>query len=107
MSTQPGRSVLGVPTKPSPDPARLQLLARGQRTLEGDQHLQVREVARLMRIGVSTVWRWVKLGRLPSPVRFSKACLRWRASELLQYLNDLSRGCRDPTRAGAAERKSD
>ena len=30
----------------------------------------------------STIWRWTKRGLLPTPVRFSDCCTRWRLSEI-------------------------
>jgi predicted DNA-binding transcriptional regulator AlpA len=32
-----------------------------------------------------TVWRWVKAGRLPAPVRLSDRCSRWRIEDLQAF----------------------
>ncbi|MGJ7456964.1 helix-turn-helix transcriptional regulator [Halomonas sp. RA08-2] len=36
------------------------------------------------RFGVtrSTIWRWVKIGLLPAPVRLTKGCTRWRSPDI-------------------------
>ena len=49
----------------------------GGKLLEASQHLTAREVARLLRVSVRTVWRWVRQGRLPLPVRFTRNSPRW------------------------------
>lgn len=59
----------------------------GRLRLEDEQYLTTKEVARLLRISVRTVWRWVKQRRLPGPVRFTSACPRWHVGQLLQALH--------------------
>jgi excisionase family DNA binding protein len=39
------------------------------------------EVADYFNVNVSTVWRWVKAGTLPAPVRIAGAT-RWRRSDI-------------------------
>lgn len=36
-------------------------------------------------IGRSSVWRWLKEGKLPKPVKFSPGATRWRLSDLLKW----------------------
>jgi excisionase family DNA binding protein len=61
-------------------------------SLFGEQLLTVREVADLMRVSRRTVWRWVAQGRLPGPVRYSRTCVRWKASVVRAYLEALPAG---------------
>lgn len=44
----------------------------------------LRPAALALRLGVSraTIWRWVKTGRLPTPVSLSPGVTGWWASEL-------------------------
>lgn len=42
--------------------------------------LDVKQVAKLLNIGVSTVWALVKVGRFPEPIRLTTRCSRWRAA---------------------------
>ena len=60
-----------------------------------EQLLTVRHVAELLKVSKRTVWRWVALGRLPVPVRYSRTCVRWKASVLQSYLNALPAGCHE------------
>ena len=46
-------------------------------TFISDKQVSVRyEVSR------ATIWRWVKEGNFPSPVKFTTGCTRWRLSDL-------------------------
>jgi excisionase family DNA binding protein len=60
--------------------------------LVGEHLLTVREVAELLKVSRRTVWRWVALGRMPGPVRYSRTCVRWKASVLQAYLEALPAG---------------
>lgn len=42
--------------------------------------LDVKQVAELLNIGVSTVWELVKVGRFPEPIRLTTRCSRDRKS---------------------------
>jgi prophage regulatory protein len=48
--------------------------------------LRMRQVADLLDVSPRTVQRWVDEGRLPAPLVLSSRCLRWRESELLDWL---------------------
>lgn len=42
-----------------------------------DKHLSERyDVSR------ATIWRWVREGKFPSPVRITKGCTRWKLSDV-------------------------
>lgn len=34
----------------------------------------------------ATVWRWVKEGRLPAPIKLTPGCTRWRFAEVVAKL---------------------
>lgn len=42
-----------------------------------------KEVADLLGIGRSTVWKFVQDGHLPAPLRFGNRCSRWRTGDVL------------------------
>lgn len=45
-----------------------------------DKHLAERyEVAR------ATIWRWVREGRFPSPLKITAGCTRWKLSDIEQW----------------------
>ena len=45
--------------------------------------LDVKQVAKLLNIGVSTVWALVKVGRFPEPIRLPTRCSRWRRVDVV------------------------
>lgn len=60
--------------------------------------LRVREVADLLGIGVSTIWRWLKRNPdFPRPVHLSNGSTRWRVADLEAY--DRALGSHYPTKA--------
>jgi prophage regulatory protein len=51
--------------------------------------LTVKEVSKLLSIGISTVWLKVRQGIFPTPVRIGTA-VRWRRSDLDAWLAKLT-----------------
>ena len=56
-----------------------------------DRLLKIAEVQELTGLGRSTVYKKVAAGVLPAPVRLSRRCARWRASELQAAIEALPR----------------
>lgn len=50
------------------------------------------QVAAMLGIGLRTVRTWDASGRLPTPVRLSDGCVRWRVAELRDWADA---GCPD------------
>lgn len=78
-------------TVPSPDPSRVKDQP-SQNNFNPEQRLNVREVADLLSIGVSTVWKFVSDGRLPVPERWGARCTRWKLGPLLEAVDRLNGG---------------
>lgn len=57
-----------------------------------DALLTVHDLARTLKVCKRTVWRWLALGRLPQPIRYSRTCVRWTASAIRAYLDSLQPG---------------
>ena len=38
-------------------------------------------------IGRTTLWRWVREGHFPKPVRLGANCVAWRADDVNQWIN--------------------
>jgi excisionase family DNA binding protein len=57
--------------------------------MKTDNFLTVAEVAALLKLGNSTVWRLVKRGSLPSPVKIGGAT-RWNESEVAIFIASLT-----------------
>ncbi len=50
--------------------------------------LNVKEVAGMLNIGVSTIWRHVNNGQMPKPIKIGGS-VRWRQTDIDQWIADL------------------
>lgn len=57
-----------------------------------DKFLTVDQVAELIGLHKISIWRLVRNKQLPEPIRFSKGCSRWAASELNNFIAEKMRG---------------
>ena len=53
--------------------------------------LTIREVAKLIRMNVSTIYRLVREGKFPAAIRVGPSATRWRAGELRDWLDSRPR----------------
>ena len=53
--------------------------------------LKIREVAALFRVNVSTIYKMVREGEIPAPIRVGSTATRWRAAEIKKYLDERPR----------------
>lgn len=44
--------------------------------------LKAGQVSERESISVPTIWRWVREGRFPAPVKLGENCTRWRLADL-------------------------
>ena len=51
--------------------------------------LDVKAVAKLLSISTSSVWRLRDRGQLPPPIQVGRRNVRWRLSDLLEFLKGL------------------
>ena len=51
-------------------------------SLPDSAHVRLPTVAAWKAIGPATVWRWVKAGRLPAPVKIGPNVTAWRVGDL-------------------------
>ncbi len=49
--------------------------------------LNDKEVAQLIGCGASTIWRWVKAGQFPQPIKIC-GVTRWRKSDIEQFIDN-------------------
>lgn len=49
--------------------------------------LNVHQVAGLLGVSVSTVWKWNKIGRLPKRILLGPKTARWKAGEILDAID--------------------
>jgi len=51
--------------------------------------LRDKEVAEMLTIGRSTVWLYVKQGKLPKPIKMSERVSVWRVSDIRAFINSM------------------
>lgn len=51
--------------------------------------LTAQEVARRLSVGVRTLYRMAEAGVVPRPIRFNRKLVRWRATDIERYLQEL------------------
>jgi predicted DNA-binding transcriptional regulator AlpA len=44
------------------------------------------EVLRIIGVNASTLWRWRKAGAFPAPFKVTRQTLRWRESDIANWL---------------------
>jgi len=62
----------------------------------GSDLLTVNDVARRLKVGTRTVWRWLALGQLPQPLRFSAVCVRWRLADIDRFIEETAQQRDEP-----------
>ena len=53
------------------------------------QLLTAQEVADKLRTTPSNLYRKIKAGKFPAPIQLSIRCVRWRESDVVEWLNNL------------------
>jgi excisionase family DNA binding protein len=48
--------------------------------------LTVKDVSKLLSLGVRTLWRMVKAGQIPQPHRFSRKLVRFDRTEIVEFV---------------------
>lgn len=71
--------------RPCKGQSKSKLIATNILPPDQERFLRDREVADRLGICRQEVWRRVKLGRLPEPVKLSRKTTRWRLSELIAF----------------------
>jgi len=57
-----------------------------------DKLYSVAEVLAYTSISRQTLWRWIRDGRFPEPIRLSPRRRVWKESALQEWMNGLERG---------------
>jgi predicted DNA-binding transcriptional regulator AlpA len=74
----------------APPAASRHLPPRLAEPLQPEQLLAVPDVALLLDCSVRSVWRLVRQGRLPRPLRLSRKLVRWPAAVVVAWLQRLA-----------------
>ena len=51
-----------------------------------DRYLKVNEVATMLGVSRSTVWRWRKVGFLPAAYKINERMIRWREEDNKEWM---------------------
>ena len=63
--------------------------------------LRIKEVTALTGLSRTTLWRRVKDGSFPQPIRLSRRCVGWFAADVAEWQGSRERGYGDPVMAAA------
>ena len=53
---------------------------------EPSQILRTSDLARLLRVSRTTIWRWAKTGHFPAPIKLGPGVTGWRASDVEAWI---------------------
>jgi predicted DNA-binding transcriptional regulator AlpA len=79
-----------VKTKKAPDSIAIALTNFDR--LPAAAFVRLPVVVGLFGVTPHTVWRWVKAGRLPQPVKLSPGVTAWRVGDLRSFINNQPKG---------------
>jgi predicted DNA-binding transcriptional regulator AlpA len=48
------------------------------------------QVADRLSISVRTLWRMVRAGTFPQPIRYNRKLVRWKTTDVVRYIAELS-----------------
>ena len=48
------------------------------------------QVANRLAVSIRTLWRLVRAGKVPQPVRYNRKLVRWKTADLTRYIESLS-----------------
>ncbi|WP_082833092.1 AlpA family phage regulatory protein [Geobacter anodireducens] len=54
-----------------------------------ERMIRLPEILNLTGVSRSTIWRWIKAGNFPRPVRMSPGTIGWRSSDVLGWIDSL------------------
>jgi len=52
-----------------------------------NKYMRVSQLAQLLQVSKSTIWRWAANGSIPQPIKLSKRVAVWPTQEVLNALN--------------------
>ncbi len=47
------------------------------------------QVARRLSLSVRTLWRLVRAGKFPQPIRYNRKLVRWKNADIARYIAEL------------------
>lgn len=56
-------------------------------TEPNEKFLTRKEVLETVKVGTSTLYRWMEQNRFPRPLKFTAGCVRWKESAVKNWLS--------------------
>ncbi len=56
-------------------------------SIQSNQLLTLNEVVDLVGLGVTSIYKYMKQGKFPQPKKIGKRAVRWRLSDIEEYIN--------------------
>ena len=67
----------------------IQNYEEGTMIIEFDSPYQTRhQLEKLFKVSSATIYRWIKEGKFPKPVRLGANMVRWKASDIEAWMTD-------------------
>jgi predicted DNA-binding transcriptional regulator AlpA len=63
--------------------------------MEKNKFLRVKEIAKLLSIGKSSWWAWVKEGKAPPGIKLGRRTTVWRAADVQAFIDRAAGGLHD------------
>lgn len=57
--------------------------------MEKDRLLRISEVEQIVQLGKSTIYRLIKKGKFPKPLKVEGRASKWSYNELMQWIEEL------------------
>ncbi|MBK7000946.1 MAG: AlpA family phage regulatory protein [Rhodoferax sp.] len=55
-------------------------------TLPGSAFVKQPQILQVVPISASSLWRWIKIGAFPRPIKLSDHCSVWRVQDVRQWM---------------------
>lgn len=65
--------------------------------------INVQELAKLLGVNPRTIWRLAQRGDIPAPIRLGDRIVRWRLSDIREYLDSKTASPRAPRESSLRE----
>ena len=51
-----------------------------------EKYLRINEVVKMLSVGKSTIWAWVKESKFPKPIKLSEFVTVWKLSDIEEWV---------------------
>ena len=54
-----------------------------------EKYLSAKQLAGLLNVSLSCIWRWAASGKLPKGEKLGRRCTRWKESDILKAIEEM------------------